>query len=175
MMKRLIIIAILTVIGAILLDIRSTHTDIGIVKLEAKSIKPLSSDLKPLVEVSATFKQKAHTEAATQPQAAQGAQGDIQSIILQAASKYGIDPNFMLRIAQCESTMGKNLRNPQPVIVNGVNYGHAEGVFQFIPSTWARMSSQAGYGGRSVYDIEANINTAAWAFSTGHRSEWECT
>ena len=172
MMKRLIIIAILTVIGAILLDIRSTHTDIGIVKLETKSIKPLSSDLKPLVEVSATFKQKARTEPPTQPQAVYG---DIKSIIVQAANKYGIDPNFMLRIAQCESTMGKNLRNPQPVIVNGVNYGHAEGVFQFIPSTWARMSSQAGYGGRSVYDIEANINTAAWAFSTGHRSEWECT
>lgn len=80
----------------------------------------------------------------------------------------------MLRIAMCESTMGKNLRNPSPVIVKGVNYGHAEGVFQFIPSTWERMSAQAGFGGKSVYDTYANVNTAAWAFSTGHRGEWEC-
>ena len=74
----------------------------------------------------------------------------------------------------CESTMGKNLRNPQPVIVNGVNYGHAEGIFQFIPSTWTRMSNHAGYGGKSMYDTEANVNTAAWAFSTGHGNEWAC-
>ena len=78
------------------------------------------------------------------------------------------------RFARCESTLGVNTRNPEPVIINGVNYGHAEGVFQFIPSTWERMSSQAGYGGRSVQDVHANINTAVWAFSTGHAGEWEC-
>ena len=107
-------------------------------------------------------------------QATGQATGNVEQIVRQAAAKYGVDPDFMVRIATCESTMGKNLRNPSPVIVGGVNYGHAEGVFQFIPSTWERMSSQAGYGGRSVYDTEANINTAAWAFSTGHRGEWEC-
>lgn len=95
-------------------------------------------------------------------------------MIHQAASKYGVSESMMLRLAQCESTMGKNLRNPAPVIVKGVNYGHAEGVFQFIPSTWERMSNQAGFGGRSVLDTYANINTAAWAFSTGHKGEWEC-
>ena len=102
------------------------------------------------------------------------ATGDVEQIIIDAANKYGVDSGFMLRIAMCESTMGKNLRNPTPVIINGVNYGHAEGVYQFIPSTWQRMSQQAGFGGKSVYDTYANINTAAWAFSTGHRAEWEC-
>lgn len=102
------------------------------------------------------------------------AKDTVESIIKDAARKYNVDEGFMLRIAMCESTMGKNLRNPQPVVVNGVNYGHAQGVFQFIPSTWQRMSAQAGFGGKSVYDNHANIHTAAWAFSTGHRSEWEC-
>lgn len=106
--------------------------------------------------------------------AAVSAATSIEQMIIDAANKYGVDPNFMLRIAMCESTMGKNLRNPQPVVVNGVNYGHAEGIYQFIPSTWQRMSAQAGFGGESVYNHYANINTAAWAFSTGHRAEWEC-
>lgn len=98
----------------------------------------------------------------------------IESMIIEAASKYGVSSSMMLRLAQCESTMGKNLRNSSPVIVNGVNYGHAEGIFQFIPSTWERMSSDAGFEGASVYDSYSNINVAAHAFSTGKKGEWEC-
>lgn len=115
-------------------------------------------------------------ETATQPSRAAPAPsgGSLESIIAAAATKYGVSYDMMIRIATCESTMGTQLRNPTPVIVGGVNYGHAEGVFQFIPSTWTRMSSQAGYGGASVYDTVANVNTAAWAFSTGHKGEWEC-
>ncbi len=98
----------------------------------------------------------------------------IRATITQASSKYGVSESMMLRLAQCESTMGANLRNPNPVIVKGKNYGHAEGVFQFIPSTWTRMSSQAGYSGASVYNTNANINVAAWAFANGNKGEWEC-
>lgn len=107
------------------------------------------------------------TASATSPDA-------LESVIIQAANKYGVSSQMMLRMALCESTMGKNMRNSTPVIVRGVNYGHAEGVYQFIPSTWQRMSSQAGFKGASVYDTYANVNTAAWAFSSGHKGEWEC-
>jgi hypothetical protein len=100
--------------------------------------------------------------------------GSLHSIIAAAASRYGVSYDMMIRLATCESSMGTNLRNPSPVIVNGVNYGHAEGVYQFIPSTWTRMSNQAGYGGASVYDTVANVNTAAWAFANGNKNEWEC-
>jgi peptidoglycan hydrolase CwlO-like protein len=130
-------------------------------KLEAKSKLAVASE------------KVANSATATQTASA-APQGSLHSIIAAAASRYGVSYDMMIRMATCESTMGANLRNPSPVIVNGVNYGHAEGVFQFIPSTWTRMSSQAGYGGASVYDTVANVNTAAWAFANGNKGEWEC-
>lgn len=96
--------------------------------------------------------------------------GGIEGIIRAAAAKHGLSGDYMVHIARCESTL-----NP-----NAVNYnyyaggGHPSGLYQFIPSTWARMSSQAGYGGASVFDATANANVAAWAFANGRASEWEC-
>lgn len=98
----------------------------------------------------------------------------ILQLIRDASAKYGVSYEMMVKVAKCESTLGKNLRNPNPVVIAGVNYGHAEGIFQFIPSTWTRMSREAGFYNSSVYDAYANVNTAAHAFSTGKRGEWEC-
>lgn len=96
--------------------------------------------------------------------------GPIQTIIVDAANKYGTDPVHMLNIAKCESTFNPNAGATVPVW----NGEKAQGLFQFIPSTWARMSAQAGYTGASVFDPVANANVAAWAFANGHSGEWEC-
>ena len=58
-----------------------------------------------------------------------------------------------LRIIDCESNGDADAVNP---------YTGAAGLFQFLPSTWASTSPQAGYGGSSATDPEANIATAAW-------------
>lgn len=58
-----------------------------------------------------------------------------------------------LRIIDCESNGDADAVNP---------YSGAAGLFQFLPSTWASASPQAGYGGSSALDPEANIATAAW-------------
>lgn len=133
-------------------------------KLEQKSKLALASS------------EAVNTLTATQTASAAPANsgGSLEQTIAAAAARYGVSYSMMIRMATCESTMGKNLRNPEPVIVGGVSYGHAEGVFQFIPSTWTRMSNQAGFGGASVYDTYANVNTAAWAFANGNKGEWEC-
>ena len=99
---------------------------------------------------------------------------ELTALITNAANKYGVSIAMMVRLAKCESTYGANLRNPLPVVIKGVSYGHAEGIFQFLPSTWTRMSTQAGFGGSSVYDAYANVNVAAWAFANGAKDEWEC-
>lgn len=58
-----------------------------------------------------------------------------------------------LRVIDCES-------NGDPEAVNP--YSGAAGLFQFLPSTWATTSPNAGYAGSSPLDPEANVATAAW-------------
>ncbi|HJS71677.1 MAG TPA: transglycosylase SLT domain-containing protein, partial [Acidimicrobiia bacterium] len=58
-----------------------------------------------------------------------------------------------LVIIDCESNGNPNASNP---------YSGAGGLFQFLPSTWATTSPNAGYPGASVFDPEANIASAAW-------------
>ncbi|CAN5234587.1 hypothetical protein BH18CHL2_BH18CHL2_06020 [soil metagenome] len=108
---------------------------------------------------------RARPRVAAVPAAAPSATGDVQGLILDAAARWGADPNQLLRVARCES--GFN-----PSAYNGL-YG-ASGVFQFIPSTWARNSPRAGYAGASVFDAVANVNTAAMMFAQGQAGQWSC-
>jgi hypothetical protein len=58
-----------------------------------------------------------------------------------------------LTIIDCESNGDPNAVNP---------YSGASGLFQFLPSTWATTSPNAGFAGYSVFDPEANTGSAAW-------------
>ena len=58
-----------------------------------------------------------------------------------------------LAIIDCESNGDPNALNP---------YSGASGLFQFLPSTWATTAPNAGYGGYSPFDAEANVASAAW-------------
>lgn len=92
------------------------------------------------------------------------AAGSIEQVIIAAANKYGVDPQYLLRIARCESGYR----------TNAYNASGATGLFQFMPATWASFSAKAGYGGASIYDGTAQANVAAWAFANGLASHWEC-
>ena len=50
--------------------------------------------------------------------------------------------------------------NFDPLAVNPTT--GASSVFQFMPSTWSSMSTQAGWGGHSVFEARANVAVAAW-------------
>lgn len=58
-----------------------------------------------------------------------------------------------LSIIECESNGDPTATNPR---------SSAAGLFQFISGTWERASEQAGFGGASALDPEANIAAAAW-------------
>jgi hypothetical protein len=91
--------------------------------------------------------------------------GEIASIIRDAAAKYGVEPEQLLRIAYCESRY-------DPLAYNGIL--GASGLFQIIPGTWRANSLPAGYAGASVWDPVANANVAAWMISRGGAGQWAC-
>ena len=71
-----------------------------------------------------------------------------------------------LSIIACESNGDPSITNPR---------SSAAGLFQFISGTWEHASEQAGFGGASALDPEANVAAAAWlvddSLSAG-RSAW---
>jgi hypothetical protein len=85
------------------------------------------------------------------------------SFIKSAAHTYGLNPNYMTRVAKCESTL-----NPGVTSRNGLYHG----LYQYSWRTWYWMSGQAGWQGYSPYDAEAAAYVTAWAFSHGHASHW---
>ncbi len=82
---------------------------------------------------------------------------------------FGIYSGQALAIARCESGDDPLAYNPTPVWVNG-HPEHAMGVFQIIPSTFARVSSG------NAYNASDNIQAAYKIFVQDGYSwrEWEC-
>jgi len=58
-----------------------------------------------------------------------------------------------LSIIACESNGDPSITNPR---------SSAAGLFQFVSGTWEHASEQAGFGGASALDPEANVAAAAW-------------
>ena len=102
---------------------------------------------------------------------ASAASGSIEQIIIDAANRYGVSSARLLAIAKCESTFSPTVVNHSYVAPDGTS---PTGLFQYIGSTWRSFSSQAGYGGASIYDATAQANVTAWAFAHGYSSHWEC-
>ena len=133
----------------------------------------LQADLQAKLEQKSKLAQASQTvvDTVTQTQTASAASGDIQQIIVDAANRYGVSSARLLAIARCESTFSPTIVNHNYVAPDGTS---PTGLFQYIGSTWRSFSSQAGYGGASIYDATAQANVTAWAFANGHASHWEC-
>lgn len=96
-------------------------------------------------------------------------QQNIEQIVRQAARKFGIDENYFVNIAMCESTM-----NPLAINYNYYENGHPSGLFQHISGYWAARAAKYGYAGSSVFDPVANANVTAQMFKDGASNLWEC-
>ena len=86
---------------------------------------------------------------------------EIERIITRAAKKYRQSPRAMLRVARCESTL-----DPCAYNSSGPYYG----LFQFLKGTFAGTK----YGGRDIWDPEANALAAAWMWARGEKNQWAC-
>ena len=82
--------------------------------------------------------------------------GRVHDIIVAAAAEFGVSADYLLSIAECESTYNPNAYHPA---------GY-HGLFQFDFTTWAEF----GYG--SIYDPVAQARTTARLIKAGESDRW---
>lgn len=92
----------------------------------------------------------------------------VEQIVRAAARKYGIDENYFVSIAMCESTM-----NPSAVNTTYYENGHPSGIFQHISGYYPARAAKYGYS-TDVFDAYSNANTTAAMFADGLQYLWEC-
>jgi hypothetical protein len=89
---------------------------------------------------------------------------DVIAAITKWASYYGVDANWLLRIAQCESGLNQSATN----YGYSAGGGNPHGVFQFLPQTFY------GNGGRDYDSFDDQARVAAYMFHIGQSGQWEC-
>ena len=86
----------------------------------------------------------------------------------QAARKYGIDEEYFVKIAKCESSL-----NPSAVNKNYYENGNPSGLFQHISGYYPARALKYGYS-TDVFDAYSNANVTAAMFKDGQQKLWEC-
>jgi soluble lytic murein transglycosylase-like protein len=103
---------------------------------------------------------------ATTPEAALGIPvgpapipGSVESIIRAAAGRHGVSPDWMVKIARCESGLRPHAFNP---------VGPYYGIFQFLMSTFR------AHGGTDIWDPVQQAEITATMLSHGGARAWGC-
>jgi hypothetical protein len=96
------------------------------------------------------------TRPVPSPTDATSSTDSIAEIIQDAAARHGVDGDYLVSVAECESGL-------DPDAYNASGY---HGLFQFDESTWA------AYGEGSIWDPAAQAETAARLFAQGQSSRW---
>ena len=101
-------------------------------------------------------REAAETESGTSNVDAAYEGGDVVSIIQAAGAEFGVDGDYLVSIAECESGL-------DPQAFNSAGY---HGLFQYDDTTW----SAYGYG--SIWDPVAQARTTAELIADGQASRW---
>lgn len=98
--------------------------------------------------------------AAPEPPPSPASPKTVAEIVVDAAVRHGIDQDFFLKVAKCESNLDPRAINPR---------GPYIGLFQFHPRTYS------AFGGRDLYDPVEQSEVAARMFAQGLAFQhWEC-
>jgi soluble lytic murein transglycosylase-like protein len=97
---------------------------------------------------------------------AQTPPADVPTTITDAARRYGVDPQRMLRVAWCESKY-------QP---GATSRGGHRGIFQFDGPTWRERAPLVNVSPdfAAAYDPRANAEVAAATMAAGQWWRWAC-
>lgn len=119
----------------------------------------------PVIEAVPIEVQPQAVETPTEPVAPAGS---IEDIVRQAARKYGINEDYFVRVARCESTL-----NPNAVNHNYYENGNPSGLFQHLSGYYPARAAKYGYS-QDVFDAYSNANVTAAMFADGQSGLWEC-
>ena len=160
-------------------QLENAHGDLKKLKSIEEENKQLQKDIEKLQAKKAEEKRIAEAKkkslaeqalnAVTHTQTVQASDGSTESIIRQAATRHGVDPNYLVYIARCESGLNGNSVN-----YNYFDNGHPSGLFQHISGYWPSRAAKYGYSGASVFDVTAQANVTAQMFKDGLQGLWEC-
>lgn len=104
--------------------------------------------------------------------------GQVEVSVQVWSAAYHLDPAWVTRILECESSFNPAAYNPSG----------ASGVAQFMPSTFDELRAALDNDptlapglsqfdpeyGRSLWDVDAAIHVMAWALAHGQAWRWEC-
>ena len=93
------------------------------------------------------------------PRMAQAQDVPYADVVTEAAWRWGVEPNWLIRVMMCES-------GGDPYAVNPVTGD--TGLFQFNPNTWE------AYGGGDIWNAWEQADKAAMMFSMGLAHLWVC-
>lgn len=106
---------------------------------------------------------------ATAPVQSASSGSDIEIIVRHAALAHGINPDYFVKVAKCESGL-----NPNAINHNYFENGNPSGLFQHLSGYWPARAAKFGYAGASVFDAVANANVTAAMFAEGDSGLWAC-
>lgn len=93
------------------------------------------------------------------------AAGSIEEIIRLAAREFGINEDWFLAIAWCESTFNPHAVNKK---------SGAMGLFQHLPRYWGDRAARLGYSYDHWSDPVANARVSGALYVEGGPRHWEC-
>lgn len=99
-----------------------------------------------------------------------GSEADVINTITYWANHYGVSPGWILRVAKCESGYRVNAQN----LHYYAGGGHPSGVLQFLPQTFYANAARVGIANPNLWDYRQQAQVAAWMFSIGQWTQWEC-
>lgn len=152
---------------------RTAHTPVGTAPVTRTAAAPLPTRQPTTTTTAPIRRAPAPPDPPPRPAAPVAAPAPVATVSAPAASGDPIQSAFgplgpgavswAQRVSACESSGNAGARSPSGAV----------GLFQFMPSTWA--STPQGQAGASMNDPNASAQAAAWMYSQGRQSAWNCT
>jgi hypothetical protein len=98
----------------------------------------------------------------------QATEPNIEQIVRDAASKYGLDGERLVELGVCESNL-----NSQSVNYNYYENGYPSGTFQHLSGYYPARALKYGYS-TDVFDPYSNVNVTAAMIADGLAYLWQC-